>query len=160
MRPIRPSLAYLASQFVLQGAADMGLTMKLLAIRIDRLAARLEALESAQDHARPAPLPGLPAPPGGLPLPIGFDHDPRVGYLMLTAAMDAAGLTAVGVQRHGDQILAALTRRYPTLDVYLSRTDSPIWPGFGSLDVTVDSGLGGWSFRPDGYFPWVPKGQR
>lgn len=89
-------------------------------------------------------------------LPIGYDSDESVGYAMLVDSMERHGLTPVGVQNHGRQIVDALNADYPELRVYLSPTDSPVWPGHGSLDVTVNSGLGGWSFRPDHYFPYEP----
>ena len=110
----------------------------------------------------PVPVPTLPPDPGPGPsaLPNGWNTDKAIGLYMLVTAMTEANLTPIGVQKHGDQIIAALKASYPDLDVYLSSTDSPIWPGFGSLDVTVDSGKKGWSFRPDGYFPWQPVGQR
>jgi hypothetical protein len=94
------------------------------------------------------------------PLPKGYDTDTNVGLDMLQKAMKAHNLTPVGVQRHGDQIVAALKDTYPALDVYLSPSDAPVWPHFGSIDVTIDSGRGGWSFRPDGATPYVPKDRR
>lgn len=100
------------------------------------------------------------APPGGANLPAGYATDVNVGYSMLVSAMNSAGLTSLGVQHRGSQIVAALQAKYPGLDVYLSPTDSPIWPGFGSLDVTIDSGKGGWEFSPDGYWNWLPQSQR
>lgn len=89
-------------------------------------------------------------------LPAGYSTDKMVGYEMLVASMERHGLTPVGVQNHGRQIVDALNADYPGLRVYLSPTDSPVWPGFGSLDVTIDSGLGGWEFRDDGYFAYEP----
>lgn len=110
----------------------------------------------------PVPVPTLPPDPGPGPsqLPVGWNSDLAIGLYMLRSAMDAAGLTPTGVQHHGAAIVAAMIASYPDWDVYLSQTDSPIVPHWGSLDVTVNSGLGGWSFRPDGYFPWKPVGQR
>ena len=100
-----------------------------------------------------------------LPLPVGYDTSQGVARAMLFHAMDDAGLTAVGVQRHGDQIVAALKLAYPALDVYLSRSDAPVWPGFGSIDCTIDSGKGGWAFQVDavnkpGRVAWQPAGSR
>jgi len=102
--------------------------------------------------------PSLPS----LPLPIGFSTDRSVGFFMLVSAMDAAGLTPIGVQGKGALIIVALKAKYPALDVYLSPSDAPVWPGrdMGSLDVTVDSGKKGWSFRPDGVTAWQPIGLR
>jgi hypothetical protein len=96
----------------------------------------------------------------GRDLPAGYDSNPDVGFEMLVNAMNSHNLTAVGVQNHGQQIVDALKATYPSLDVYLSPTDAPVWPGFGSLDVTIDSGRGGWSFRPDHATPYVPKERR
>lgn len=101
----------------------------------------------------PAPPPPPPPPEG---LPDGFDRDRRVGLDMLRKAMDAAGLDPIGVQGHGAAIVAALKKRWPGLDVYLSPSDAPVWPGFGSLDVTIDSGKLGWQFRPDDVTPYEP----
>lgn len=91
------------------------------------------------------------------PLPAGYDTDTGVGFAMLIDSMNRRGLTAIGVQNRGQSIVDALNQDYPDLHVYLSPTDSPVWPRFGSLDVTVDSGRGGFSFRPDGYFPYEPS---
>lgn len=91
------------------------------------------------------------------PLPAGYQSDPSVGFVLLVQSMERHGLTPIAVQNHGQQIVDALNQDYPDLHVYLSPTDSPVWPGFGSLDVTVDSGKGGWEFRPDGYFPYDPS---
>jgi hypothetical protein len=133
------------------------ITLKSVSARIDALTHRVKTLESTKPPEPPDP----PKPPDtGTTLPEGYNSNPDVGFSMLVEAMNAAGLTATGVQRHGDQIVDALKRRWPGLDVYLSRTDSPVWPGFGSLDVTIDSGRGGWSFRPDGSAPWLPPNQR
>jgi hypothetical protein len=87
------------------------------------------------DQAEPPP----PTPPEGGSLPDGFDSDTGVAFDMLVSAMDAHGLTPIGVQGKGSQIADALNDTWPGL-----------WPGFGSLDVTIDSGKGGWQFRPDG----------
>jgi hypothetical protein len=84
------------------------------------------------DQAEPPP----PTPPEGGSLPDGFD---------------AHGLTPIGVQGKGSQIADALNDTWPGLDAYAHRqSDAVMWPGFGSLDVTIDSGKGGWQFRPDG----------
>jgi hypothetical protein len=107
------------------------------------------------DPVLPPPQPDPPAP-----LPAGYDTDKSVGFWMLVNAMNAAGLTAIGVQNHGGHIIAALKALYPALDVYLSPSDAPVWPGFGSLDVTIDSGKGGWSFRVDHVTAWQPPEQR
>lgn len=93
-------------------------------------------------------------------LPDGYSTNPAIGLYVLVDAMTRAGLTPIGVQGHGPAIIAALKASYPDLDVYLSPSDAPIWPGFGSLDVTIDSGKGGWSFRPDGATAWKPVDQR
>lgn len=113
----------------------------------------------------PPPAPPVADPPGPAPepplaLPTGYDSNPSVAWEMLRAAVRENSLNAIDVQRHGDRIVAALKRTYPTLDVYLSTSDAPVWPGFGSVDVTIDSGKGGWYFRPDGVTPWQPIGSR
>lgn len=101
----------------------------------------------------------LPGPP--LALPTGYDYNATIAREMLLAAVRENGLNAIDVQRHGDRIVAALKRTYPSLDVYVNpKTDAVVWPGFGSVDVTIDSGKGGWYFRPDGYTAWKPVGQR
>jgi len=129
------------------------------------ITADVELLEGRLVPTTPPP-PGTDPPPAPtLPLPPGFDSNPGVARAMLFHAMDEAGLTAVGVQRHGDQIVAALKRTYPDLDVYLSPSDAPVWPGFGSVDVTIDSGKGGFAFQVDapskrGRVAWVPQAQR
>jgi hypothetical protein len=110
-------------------------------------------------------VPDPPEPVTRWELPNGYSTDTAVGYYVLVDAMTRAGLTPIGVQRHGDQIIAALKASYPDLDVYLSPSDAPVWPGFGSLDVTIDSGKGGWSFQVDapnkpGRVPWKPRDQR
>jgi hypothetical protein len=116
----------------------------------DAIVCDFEILEYGQGAG-----PALPPAPAPSALPIGFDSDPHVAFGMLVAAMQAAGLDPVAVQRHGDQIIAALQAHYPGLDVYAHRSsDAIMWPGFGSLDVTIDSGKGGWSFRPDGVSPF------
>jgi hypothetical protein len=121
-------------------------------VEVDGLPIALPPIIDAFDP----PMPPITPPP----LPDGFASDRSVGLLMLVSAMQAAGLTPIGVQRHGPQIIAALKALYPALDVYLSPSDAPVWPGFGSLDVTIDSGKGGWSFRPDHATPWRPIGAR
>ena len=66
------------------------------------------------------------------------------------AAMQAAGLDPVAVQGHGQQIADAINAYAPGSGVTIDpRTDAVIWPGIGPVDVTIDSGKGGWSFRPD-----------
>ncbi len=93
-----------------------------------------------------------PTPPSALPA--GYDRDQNVAFEMFKKAMSDHSLTALGVQGHGDQIVAALNETWPGLNVYRSPSDAPVWPGFGSVDVTIDSGHGGWSFRPDGVTPY------
>jgi len=107
----------------------------------------------------PVVAPDSPAPVT-LALPPGFDRLTSVGFGMLITAMDRAGLTPIGVQGKGPAIIAGLKALYPDLDVYLSPSDAPVWPGHGSIDVTIDSGKGGWSFRVDHVTAWKPAGQR
>jgi hypothetical protein len=122
------------------------------------------------------PLPGTPPPPMTTPvdpivqppppilpapfpeLPPGYTTDPGVAFEMFTTAMARHGLTPTGVQGHGAWIVAAMNETWPGWNVYLSPSDAPVVPGpdFGSIDVTIDSGKGGWSFRPDGKTPYEP----
>lgn len=100
--------------------------------------------------------PEEPDPPvnGGNELPAEYDTNKDVAYQMLVQAMDEHGLTPIGVQNHGDVICAALNDSWPGLNSYPHpQTDAVMWPGpnFGSIDVTIDSGKGGWQFRPDGH---------
>lgn len=84
-------------------------------------------------------------------LPAGYDTDTNVAFSMFMDAMNSAGLNAVDVQGRGFLMVNALKARFPGLDVYVHpASDALMWPGFGSLDVTIDSGLGGFYFRPDG----------
>jgi len=100
--------------------------------------------------------PRFPPPkPDNAVLPKGYDSDQHVAFGMLVAAMQTAGLDPIGVQHHGDLIVAALQTAFPGLDVYAHRiSDAIMWPGFGSIDCTIDSGRGGWYFRPDGASPY------
>lgn len=116
------------------------------------LEADCELLADATPTTEPTP---VPVPPQPRALPLGFDSDPSVGYGMLVTAMDAHGLTPVGVQGHGQQIVEAMNASWPGWNVYLSPSDAPIVPGFGSIDVTIDSGKGGWQFRKDGVTPYA-----
>jgi hypothetical protein len=93
-----------------------------------------------------------PPPVAGENLPDGYDSDTDVAFGMLVNAMDDHGLTPIGVQGHGDVICAALNDTWNGLNTYPHpQTDAVMWPDFGSIDVTVDSGKGGWQFRPDGH---------
>lgn len=116
-------------------------------------------------------VPSVPpvAPPAAEPpltLPKAYNSDTAVAREMLLAAVRENGLNAIDVQGHGDRIVAALKRTYPSLDVYVNRkTDAIVWPGFGSIDCTIDSGKGGFYFRPDPLtdphrVAWKPAGQR
>lgn len=119
-------------------------------IRFDNGELLLDA-EIVGDTTHPDP---PPPPPPGRELPDGFDSDPSVGFSMFLSAMNEHRLDPVGVQNHGQEIVDALRDTWPGLDVYLSPSDAPVWPGFGSLDVTIDSGKGGWQFRPDHVTPY------
>lgn len=104
-----------------------------------------------------------PVPPIAVPtaiLPIGFSSDAAVALEMLLRTVRAHQLNAVDVQRHGQVIVDALNADWSGLDAYVSVSDAVVWPGFGSLDVTIDGGKGGWYFRPDGAMSWKPAGQR
>ena len=121
-------------------------------IRLTNLRLVADGLEADCDLIGALPGPPVdppPPPPPPQELPSGYNTDRNVAFRMLIDAMDAHGLTATGVQNHGLQIVDALNAEFPGLDVYLSKSDAPVWPGFGSIDVTINSGLGGWSFRPD-----------
>jgi hypothetical protein len=70
---------------------------------------------------------------------------------MFMSAMQESGLDPVAVQGHGAVIADAVNKKYPGLGVTVDpKTDAVVWPGIGPLDVTIDSGKGGWSFRPSG----------
>lgn len=93
-------------------------------------------------------------PPNGLgnnDLPAGCYSDRTVGFEMLVQAMNEHDLTPVGVQGHGDIIVNALRDTWRGLKVYVHpKSDAPMWYGFGPIDVTIDSGKGGWSFQTSG----------
>jgi hypothetical protein len=105
---------------------------------------------------KPSPVEPPPPPPPAA-LPAGYD-DPNQGvaFDMFKDAMQTHGLTPLGVQGHGQQIVDAMNASWPGWNVYLSPSDAPVAPGFGSLDVTIDSGKGGWAFRPDGVTRYEP----
>ena len=103
--------------------------------------------------------PALPTPGPLQELPRGYDTDENVARQMFVGAMNNQRLDPVAMQRHGQLIVDALKADYPTLQVYVNpRTDALMWPGFGSVDVTIDSGRGGWYFRPDHDSPWIKPG--
>jgi hypothetical protein len=112
------------------------------------------------DNPNPPNPPDPPNPPVDTyarPLPDGYDTNEKVALDMLLDAMNAAGLNAVQVQRHGDWIANALNKRYPGLNAYPHpQSDAVMWPRFGSLDVTISSGVGGFYFRPDRLAPYDP----
>lgn len=77
-------------------------------------------------------------------------------YDMLVASMNRHGLDPVAVQRHGAVIVDALNRDYPDLHAWVNpSTDAVVWPPLGPIDVTIDSGLGGWSFQANAD-DWAP----
>lgn len=117
-------------------------------------------MDSVGNNPPTPPPPNPPPTPPGRPLRDGYDSDPAVAFNMFLTAMDENKLTPIGVQGHGDQIVAAMKKSYPDWDVYLSVQDSPVAPGFGSIDCTISSGEGGWEWRPDGAHKWFPKDQR
>lgn len=112
----------------------------------------------------PSPIPITPPDepdePGPLPspdLPVGWNSDTAVAFKMLVSSMQKHGLTPVGVQGHGQAICDALNADYPWLNAYADkRSDAVMWPGFGDIDVTIDSGKGGWSFQPGHNAPYEP----
>lgn len=70
---------------------------------------------------------------------------------MFLASMAKHRLDPVAVQGHGADIVAALKADYPNLDVHVDpKSDAVVWGKFGALDVTKDSGKGGFYFRPSG----------
>jgi hypothetical protein len=92
---------------------------------------------------------GAAPPPVSVRLPPGYDTDPGVAFGMLQSAVNLCHLDAIAVQRHGQQIVDALNETWPGLDAYVDRkSDAVMWPGFGDVDVTIDSGKGGWAFQP------------
>lgn len=104
------------------------------------------------------PTPPEPDRPPTNSLPEGYDSDLGVGFEMFKQAMEKHGLTPRGVQGHGQWIVDAMNDTWPEWNVWLSKYDSPVVPGFGSLDVTIDSGKGGWEFSPDGYVKYDERG--
>jgi hypothetical protein len=129
----------------------MNLTFRLVAIRLVNGAVDIDV--STDDFELDPPHPTDP-PPHPQTLPEGFDRDPAVGFSMLLSAMNEHQLDPIGVQGHGQQIVDALNDTWPGLNAYVSPSDAPVWPGFGSIDVTIDSGKQGWQFRPDGATPY------
>lgn len=111
----------------------------------------LEPIDHTEPAPAPAPLPpAMPAPAPGRELPPGYDSDPTVGERMLLETVRIHKLDPIAMQNHGAAIAAALNADWPGLDAYAHKvSDAIMWPGFGSLDVTKDSGKGGWYFRPD-----------
>ena len=102
------------------------------------------------------PPPFVPPPPVAA-LPDGYDTDEGVALGMLLASMNKRGMTGVSVQGHGKEICAALNADWPGLNTYAHpQSDAVVWPGFGSLDVTIDGGKGGFYFRPDKQAPYDP----
>lgn len=76
--------------------------------------------------------------------------DPQTASSMFLSSMQKHNLDPVAMQGHGKDIVAALKADYPDLDVRVDpRTDAIVWPGIGPLDVTIDSGKGGWYFNPN-----------
>jgi hypothetical protein len=68
---------------------------------------------------------------------------------MFLSAMQESGLDPVAMQGHGQQIADAVNKKYPGLGVTVDpKTDAIMWPGIGAIDVTIDSGKGGWAFQP------------
>lgn len=125
----------------------MNLTFRLVSIHL--VNGNVE-IDVETDAFEPAPNPNPNPNPQPRALPEGFDTDEAVGFSMLLTAMNEHQLTPIGVQGHGQQICDALNDTWPGLDAYAHRaSDAVMWPGFGSLDVTIDSGKGGWQFRPD-----------
>jgi len=129
----------------------------------DRRTATTRISGTAPAHPASTPLPTAPgrrdAPPGGIGAPTpDYSKDPQGGVTGMTpeqmflASMQKHGLDPIGVQKNGRLMLEALKADYPNLAVTLDpKTDALFWPGIGSLDVTIDSGKGGWAFRADGY---------
>lgn len=118
---------------------------------VSLIAGGLEGDAEALDASPPPP----PPPPGNI-LPTGYNSDADTAYWMLAKAVTDNHLDPIAVQGHGQQIVDALNRSWPGLDVYRSPSDAPVWPGFGSIDVTIDSGKRGWAFRPDGVTRYEP----
>jgi hypothetical protein len=94
-----------------------------------------------QPHASLPPQAGSPTAPSG---------DLHSAASLFLDGVQQAGLDPVAVQGHGQQIADAVNRIHPELKLTVDpRTDAIVWNGM-PLDVTVDSGKGGWSFRPSG----------
>jgi hypothetical protein len=101
------------------------------------------------------PVPPIDPPPIDIPpapqaLPEGYNTDKNVAWQMLQHTIAAHSMDAVFYQGKGKEICRLLNEDWPGLDCYAARhTDAVVWPGFGSCDVTIDSGKRGWYFNPD-----------
>jgi hypothetical protein len=99
------------------------------------------ATQVPQPHASLPPQAGSPTASGG---------DLQTAASLFLDGVRQAGLNPVAVQGHGQQIADAVNRIHPELKLTVDpKTDAIVWNGI-PLDVTVDSGKGGWSFRPSG----------
>lgn len=115
----------------------------------------------ASSNSRMADLLGLPAPPPFTPRTgasvTRYERPYDAGDTSEASRkfFDAVGgLDAVAHQRRGSDIAAAINAKYPEVGAYADpKTDGIVWPGVGMLDATIDSGKGGWSFRPVGPDP-------
>jgi hypothetical protein len=106
---------------------------------------------AAEPPATPPPPAEPPQPAAPPPLPEGFNSNQTVAFGMLLASMQRHNLDPVAVQGHGKLVADALNSDYPGLFAYAHPTsDALMWPGFGSVDCTINSGKGGFYFRPDG----------
>lgn len=91
-----------------------------------------------------------PNPPPISSLPEGYDTDEGIAYGMLMRAVREHNLDPIAMQGHGRIIAEALNETWPGLNAYSHpQSDAVMWPGFGSLDVTIDSGKKGWYFKVD-----------
>jgi hypothetical protein len=95
----------------------------------------------------PQPHASLPPQAGS---PTASSADLQTASQKFLSAVQQAGLDPVAVQGHGRLIADAVNRIHPELALRVDpQSDAIVWNGI-PIDVTVDSGKGGWSFRPAG----------
>lgn len=98
----------------------------------------------------PVPIPDPDPVPDRHPPPEGYDSDENVAWGMLQKTIEKHNLDPIAIQGHGKVVADALNKDWPGLRAYAHpKSDALMWKGFGSLDITKDSGKGGFYFRVD-----------
>jgi hypothetical protein len=103
---------------------------------------------------------GLPARsvPGYVPTTSANGMTAGAAAQRFLAAVNQSGLDPVAVQGHGQTIADAVNQIDPSLQLSVDpKSDAIVWNGI-PIDVTVNSGKGGWSFRPAGPSASAPIG--